>query len=203
MVKLRQKNPDVIQRPLSVDVFSPPCQTLAILILQPNQRERRLNLSGTPLLSSNLLFLGRLRSRPINGPSSTVKRGNLGKKSCLFTRGFEERLQLPAVSTYRTLRELQHLSEACRPATFGLSPENVYDESYRKALQMDTSDFATKFTVTDSRLMDVVRSELLEGHESKKAINAELYKSNGYGEACHNYVTCVYLKYCSGQGAFF
>jgi hypothetical protein len=31
--------------------------------------------------------------------------------------------------------------------------------------------------------MDVVRSELLEGHESKKAINAELYKLNVYGEA--------------------
>jgi len=56
---------------------------------------------------------------------------------------------------------------------------------------MDTSDFAIKFTVMDSRLMDVVRSELLEGHESKKAINAELYKLNVYGEACHNYVTCL------------
>jgi hypothetical protein len=87
--------------------------------------------------------------------------------------------------------ELQHLSEACRPATFGLSQENVYDESYRKALQMNTSDFATKFAVADSSLMDVVRSELLEGHESKKAINVELYKLNVYGEAGHNCVTCL------------
>ena len=58
---------------------------------------------------------------------------------------------------------------------------------------MDTSDFATKFAVvdSDSSLMNVVRSELLEGHESKKAIKAELYKLNVYGEACHNCVTCL------------
>jgi hypothetical protein len=86
--------------------------------------------------------------------------------------------------------ELQHLSEACRPATFGLSQENVYDESYRKALQMDTSDFATNLAVADSSLMDVVRSELLEGHESKKAINAELYKLNVYGEPGHDSYLC-------------
>ena len=56
---------------------------------------------------------------------------------------------------------------------------------------MDTLDFATKFAVADSSLMDVVRSELLEGHESKKAIKAELYKLNVYGEACHTCVTCL------------
>jgi len=87
--------------------------------------------------------------------------------------------------------QLQHLSEACQPATFGLSQENVHDESYRKALQMDTSNFATKFAVADSRLMDVVRSELLEGHESKKPIDAELCKLNVYGEAGHTCVTCL------------
>ncbi|KIM74762.1 hypothetical protein PILCRDRAFT_14200 [Piloderma croceum F 1598] len=79
--------------------------------------------------------------------------------------------------------ELQHLSEAYQPATFGVNQENVYDESYRKALQMDTSGFATKFAVADSSLMDVVRSGLLAGHDSKKAINAELYKLNVYGFA--------------------
>ena len=57
---------------------------------------------------------------------------------------------------------------------------------------MDTLNFATKFAVADSRLMDVVRSELLEGHESNKAINAELYKLNVYDEAGHSCVTCLY-----------
>ena len=46
---------------------------------------------------------------------------------------------------------------------------------------MDATDFATKFTVADSSLMDGIRSELLEGHESNKPIHAELYKLNVYG----------------------
>jgi hypothetical protein len=68
---------------------------------------------------------------------------------------------------------------------------------------MDPSDFSTKFIATDSSLMDVIRSELLEGHESKKSLKAELYKLNVYGEIYHTCVRFVYLKYCSGQGAFF
>jgi hypothetical protein len=75
------------------------------------------------------------------------------------------------------------LSEACQPATFGVNQEDVLDESYRKAKKMDATDFATKFIVADSSLMDVIRSELLEGHESNKPIQAELYKLNVYGWA--------------------
>jgi hypothetical protein len=56
---------------------------------------------------------------------------------------------------------------------------------------METLDFATKFAVADSSLMDVVRSERLDGHESKKAIKAELYKLNVYGEAGHTCVACL------------
>jgi hypothetical protein len=79
--------------------------------------------------------------------------------------------------------ELEHLSAACQPATFGVNQEDVLDESYRKAGKMDVTDFSPKFNLADSSLMDVVRSELLEGHESNKAIRAELYKLNIYGKA--------------------
>jgi hypothetical protein len=48
---------------------------------------------------------------------------------------------------------------------------------------MDVTDFSPKFNLADSSLMDVVRSELLEGHESSKAIKTELYKLNVYGKA--------------------
>ena len=77
---------------------------------------------------------------------------------------------------------LQHLSEACRPATFGLNKENVHDESYRKAVELNPPDFATTFVVADSSLLDIIRSELLEGHQSNKSLRAELYKLNVYGE---------------------
>jgi predicted 2-oxoglutarate/Fe(II)-dependent dioxygenase YbiX len=51
--------------------------------------------------------------------------------------------------------------------------------------------------------MDVIRSELLEGHESNKAIKAELYKLNVYGEARRDGGPLVYLTHISGKGAFF
>ena len=88
--------------------------------------------------------------------------------------------------------ELQHLSEACQPATFGLNKENVHDESYQKAIQMDSSNFAIKFAAMDSSLMDVVCSELLKCHERKKALKAELYKLNVYSEAYQPCVTCLF-----------
>lgn len=84
--------------------------------------------------------------------------------------------------------ELKHLSDTCQPATFGVNQEDVLDESYRKAGKMDVADFATKFLLAESGLMDVIRSALLDGHKSNKPIRAELYKLNVYGEARHNFM---------------
>jgi len=80
------------------------------------------------------------------------------------------------------LSVLEQLSQACQPATFGLGQQNVHDEEYRKAGKLDVSDFATKFSLARSGLMDTIRSELLEGHEDRKEIKGELYKLNVYGE---------------------
>lgn len=77
--------------------------------------------------------------------------------------------------------ELEHLFNACDPATFGVEQQDILDESYRKAGKMELTDFATKFVVGESGLMDVIRSELLEGHKSTQAIKTELYKLNVYG----------------------
>ena len=99
--------------------------------------------------------------------------------------------------------DLQDLSDACQPATFGVNEEDVLDESYRKACQMDVADFTTNFIVEDSGLMDVIRSELLEGHESNSAIKAELYKLNVYGEAHRNGVyPLVWLTNFRQRGIF-
>ena len=97
--------------------------------------------------------------------------------------------------------ELEHLSNACQPATFGVNQDDILDESYRKAGKLDVTDFATKIVVADSRLMDVVRSELLEGHESNRTIKAELYKLNVYGEVNrHLLPPCrVYLTHEPGK----
>lgn len=81
--------------------------------------------------------------------------------------------------------QLQHLSQACDPATFGVNQQDVLDESYRKAGKLDLANFATKFNLERSGLMDIIRAELLQGHNHTKRINAELYKLNVYGAFRH------------------
>ncbi|KAL5501796.1 hypothetical protein ACEPAH_9056 [Sanghuangporus vaninii] len=76
--------------------------------------------------------------------------------------------------------ELQHLSETCDKATFGLNQADVLDESYRKAGKLDSMHFSTKLDLEESGLMDIVRYNLLEGRDSNKPIKAELYKLNVY-----------------------
>jgi hypothetical protein len=78
--------------------------------------------------------------------------------------------------------ELAHLSSVCEPATFGVNQKDVLDESYRKARKLDVAHFATTFELRKSGIMDVVRAALLEGHDSNRPVEAELYKLNVYGE---------------------
>lgn len=40
-----------------------------------------------------------------------------------------------------TVEELEDLSQACDPATFGLNQNDVLDESYRKAWKLDSDYF--------------------------------------------------------------
>ena len=77
--------------------------------------------------------------------------------------------------------ELELLSKACQPATFGVNQQDIHDESYRKAGKLDASDFAAKFNLERSGLLEQIYSHLLEGHDEKKTIEAELYKLNVYG----------------------
>jgi hypothetical protein len=78
--------------------------------------------------------------------------------------------------------ELANLSSVCEPASFGVDQKNVLDESYRKARKLDVANFATTFELRKSGIMDVVRAALLEGHNSNRPVEAELYKLNVYGE---------------------
>ncbi|KAL1666383.1 hypothetical protein GGF50DRAFT_87378 [Schizophyllum commune] len=79
--------------------------------------------------------------------------------------------------------DLQALSDACQPATFGLNNTDVYDESYRLARKMDTSDFATKFDPEDCGLLDLIADDFLDcGSDVKSRVICELYKLNVYGK---------------------
>jgi hypothetical protein len=95
------------------------------------------------------------------------------------------------------VKDLELLSQACQPATFGLGQADILDENYRKALKLDTSDFSINFSLERSGLLDIVRSGLLEGHDGNREIEGELYKLNVYGESCSLASTrtlpCIFL----------
>ncbi|KAI0738857.1 hypothetical protein C8Q80DRAFT_1112318 [Daedaleopsis nitida] len=81
-----------------------------------------------------------------------------------------------------TPEQLQHLANACQPATFGIDQQDVYDETYRKVGKLDVEDFALHFNAQCAGLLDVVHAELANDCLVKnEAIRAELYKLNVYG----------------------
>ncbi|KAI0317216.1 hypothetical protein OF83DRAFT_1059009 [Amylostereum chailletii] len=79
-------------------------------------------------------------------------------------------------------KELLALATACQPATFGRGAEDVLDEAYRKAGKMDANVFSTPLVPERTDLINIVRGYLLEGTESNRPIEVELYKLNVYGE---------------------
>lgn len=93
---------------------------------------------------------------------------------------------LPENSESQATSALDDLLEACTPATFGHSGKDVFDESYRKAGKMDSSQFCINFHPHDYAIIDAIsqlllpeiRNSILEGREEHRGVRAELYKLN-------------------------
>ncbi|KAI0895160.1 hypothetical protein F4806DRAFT_91726 [Annulohypoxylon nitens] len=71
----------------------------------------------------------------------------------------------------------------CQPATFGYQGQDVYDENYRKATKLDTSDFSTNFCPYSLGIIDTIAQVLLPNYSntnSRTGVRAELYKLNFY-----------------------
>ena len=77
--------------------------------------------------------------------------------------------------------ELEQLTQACKPASFGVNKEDVLDETYRKAEKMDSESFSPHLDPVHTDLLKIIRDYLLEGSQSMKNIKLELYKLNVYG----------------------
>ncbi|KAJ7596076.1 hypothetical protein C8J56DRAFT_1012248 [Mycena floridula] len=75
--------------------------------------------------------------------------------------------------------DLEALSQACQPASFGRGNQDVMDESYRKAGKLDSSQFSLPFDLHKSGIMDRVVATLLQ---DGKSLRTELYKLNVYGK---------------------
>ncbi|KAM7190469.1 putative 2og-fe oxygenase family protein [Rhypophila sp. PSN 637] len=67
-------------------------------------------------------------------------------------------------------------------ATFGLGGKDVLDESYRKALKLDTTAFSTNFCPYTAGIMDTVSRILVPSVSENQTciVRAELYKLNIY-----------------------
>ena len=85
-----------------------------------------------------------------------------------------------------TSKDLDLLAAACDPATFGRGNEDVHDESYRKAVKMDASNFSVQLDLVGSGLMRTIEDQLLQSRTDNKYIRAELYKLNVYGNPRHD-----------------
>jgi hypothetical protein len=57
--------------------------------------------------------------------------------------------------------ELEQLTQACEPASFGMKQEDVLDETYRKAGKMDPECFSSMLDPSNTDLMKIVRGYLL------------------------------------------
>lgn len=77
--------------------------------------------------------------------------------------------------------DLVDLEQACDPATFGRNQEHVLDESYRKAVKLDSQHFSLGFDAHQVGLVDAVCAGLLRGR-TKQPVVADLYKLNVYGK---------------------
>lgn len=80
-----------------------------------------------------------------------------------------------------TQDNLERLIDSTERASFGYKGKDTYDETYRKALKMDTTAFATTFDPYSLGIIDTIAQVLLPSMQESRlhrAVKAELYKLN-------------------------
>ena len=95
----------------------------------------------------------------------------------------------PTASQTSGTAAVEELLKACAPATFGKKGEEVLDESYRKAIKLDSDQFCTSFNPHEVGIVDTIAQSMLPAiaqpfsgldstHEEHLGVIAELYKLN-------------------------
>ncbi len=82
---------------------------------------------------------------------------------------------------WNTVAQIEDLSNACQPATFGLGQKDVLDETYRKAGKLDAGKFLWGFNPDTGDFVSELASGLFPWDSLNKGIRFELYKLNVYG----------------------
>ena len=99
--------------------------------------------------------------------------------------------------------QLDHLVQACQPATFGVQQKDVLDESYRKAWKMVTVNFSTNFNPNNTGIMQAICNLLVK--DPAKSTQVELHKLNVYGMQTLSFTSTIdyLLMAIVGPGSFF
>ncbi|KAK7040321.1 hypothetical protein VNI00_009789 [Paramarasmius palmivorus] len=80
-----------------------------------------------------------------------------------------------------TPEQLDKLISVCDAAPFGRGAETVMDESYRKALKLELSQFATPFDLAATGILHKIQQDLVDTDATlRRLIRAEPYKLNIY-----------------------
>ncbi len=87
-----------------------------------------------------------------------------------------------------TSAQVDDLSNACQPATFGLNQKDVLDETYRKAGKIDAGNFLWGFNPDTGDFASKLASGLFPWGSLDKGIRFELYKLNVYGTSSSDLV---------------
>ncbi|KAF9441609.1 hypothetical protein P691DRAFT_683343, partial [Macrolepiota fuliginosa MF-IS2] len=95
-----------------------------------------------------------------------------------------------------TQAQVADLSSACEPATFGLGPKDVLDETYRKAGKLDEGKFSWVFNPDYGDFASRLVTGLFPWSSLDKGIRFEMYKLNVYG--CN-----ISTHSRTGEGSFF
>jgi hypothetical protein len=99
------------------------------------------------------------------------------------------KITLPAAQQAESTPAISELLESCSPATFGHKGHDVLDQSYRRAVKLDSDQFCTSFSPHDFGIMDAIAQTLLpevaqvaSGPQTELqehwGVVAELYKLN-------------------------
>ena len=67
----------------------------------------------------------------------------------------------PTASQTSGTAAVEELLKACAPVTFGKKGEEVLDESYRKAVKLDSDQFCTSFNPHEVGIVDAIAQSML------------------------------------------
>jgi len=88
-----------------------------------------------------------------------------------------------------TPEDLDLLTAASDPVTFGHGNEDVHDRSYRKAVKMDVLNFSVQLGLAGSGLMRILEVQFLQSEMEDKYIRAKLCKHHLWW-FCHDVSRC-------------